>query len=136
MYFHFWILHTFGFIDDLITINNKWWWWWMMIMNWFCGIPDRRKTFSLIYSLEHRQRSSPSHICDTLRVGFEAAKNLSSGLAGWSCAVVKIEHFQKNIQYIYKISDIIRCHINQLLLDLKRFTQQYLQKYSEYVRRQ
>lgn len=101
MYFHFLILRTFGFIDDLITINNKWWWWWMMIMNWFCGMPDRQKTFSLIYSLEHRQRSSPSRICDTLRVGFEAAKNLNSGLAGWSCAVVKIEHFQKNIQYIY-----------------------------------
>ena len=40
----------------------------------FCGMVDRRKTFSLISRRDHCQRSSPS------RTGFEAAQNLSSGL--------------------------------------------------------
>ena len=52
----------------------------MMMMNFFCGLVDRRKTFSLISSQAHRQRSSPLRIFDTPRVGFEPAQNLSSGL--------------------------------------------------------
>ena len=59
-----------------------------MMMNCFCGMVDRRKTFSLISSRDHCQRSSPSRISDTPRVGFEPAQNLSSGLVEWSCAVV------------------------------------------------
>ena len=46
----------------------------------FCGMADRRKVFSLISSLDHCQRSSPSHISDTSRAGFEPARNLSSDL--------------------------------------------------------
>ena len=60
----------------------------MMLMNCFCGMVDRRKTFSLISSLDHYQRSSPSRISDTPWAGFEPAQNLSSGLVEWSCAVV------------------------------------------------
>ena len=60
----------------------------MMMMNCFCGMVDRRKTFSLISSWDHCQRSSPSRISDTPRAGFEAAQNLSSGLVERSCAVV------------------------------------------------
>ena len=52
----------------------------MMMMNCFCGMVDRRKTFSLISSWDHCQRSSPSRISDTPRAGFETAQNLSSGL--------------------------------------------------------
>ena len=52
----------------------------MMIMNCFCGMVDRRKMISLISSLGHCQRSSPSRISDTLGAGFEPAQNLSSGL--------------------------------------------------------
>ena len=37
----------------------------MMMMNCFCGMVDRRKTFSLISSRDHCQRSSPSRISDT-----------------------------------------------------------------------
>ena len=59
----------------------------MMMMNCFCGLVDRRKTFSLISSQAHRQRSSPLRISDTPRVGFEPTQNLSSGLVEWSCAV-------------------------------------------------
>ena len=44
----------------------------------FCGTVDRQKTFSLISSRDHCQRSSPSRISDTLRA-FEPAQNLSSG---------------------------------------------------------
>ena len=43
---------------------------------------------SLISSRVHCQRSSPLLIADTLQAGFEPAKNLSSGLVEWSCAVV------------------------------------------------
>ena len=37
----------------------------MMIMNCFCGMVDRRKTFSLISSLDYSHWSSPSWISDT-----------------------------------------------------------------------
>ena len=57
-------------------------------MNCFCGMVDGRKTFSLISSQDHCQRSSPSRISDTPRAGFEPAQNLSSGFVEWSCAVV------------------------------------------------
>ena len=48
--------------------------------NCFCDMVDQRKAFSLISSRDHCQRSSPSRISDTPRVGFEPAQNLSSGL--------------------------------------------------------
>ena len=51
----------------------------LMMMNCFCGMTDRRKAFSSISSRDHRQRSSPSRICDTLQAGFEPVQNLSSG---------------------------------------------------------
>ena len=60
----------------------------MMMMNYFCGMVDRWKTFSLISSQDHCQRSSSSGISDTPRQRFETAQNLSSGLVEWSCAVV------------------------------------------------
>ena len=60
----------------------------MMMMNCFCGMVDRQKALSLISSRDHCQRSSPSWISETLRVGFEPAQNLSSGFVEWSCAVV------------------------------------------------
>ena len=60
----------------------------MTMMNCFCGMVDRRKAFSLISSRDHCQRSSPSRISHTPRAGFEPAKNLSSGLNEWICAVV------------------------------------------------
>ena len=60
----------------------------MMMMNCFCGMVDWRKAFSLIFSRDHCQRSSPSRISDTPRAGFEPAQNLSSGLVEWSCVAV------------------------------------------------
>ena len=58
------------------------------LMNYFCGMVDRRKAISLISSRNHCQRSSPSRISDMPRTVFEPAQNLSLGLVGWSCAVV------------------------------------------------
>ena len=58
------------------------------LVNYFCGMVDRRKAISLISSRNHCQRSSPSRISDMPRTGFEPAQNLSLGLVGWSCAVV------------------------------------------------
>ena len=52
----------------------------MMMKNYFCGMVDRQKAFSLISSQDHCQKSSPSQISDMLRAGFEPAQNLSSGL--------------------------------------------------------
>ena len=60
----------------------------MMMMNCFCRMVGRRKTFSIISSQDHCHRSSPSWISDTPQVGFEPAHNLSSGFVGWSCAVM------------------------------------------------
>ena len=51
----------------------------MMMKNCFCGIVNRRKTFSLISSRDHCQRSSPSRISDTPQSGFEPVQNLGSG---------------------------------------------------------
>ena len=60
----------------------------MMKMNWFCGMVDQRRAFSLISSRDHCHRSSPSRISDTPRSEFEPAQNLSSGFDKRSCAVV------------------------------------------------
>ena len=83
-------LHFFSLFGHLPT--NKvlyhavfwwWWWWWIVFV-----VVDRRKTFSLISSQDHCQRSPSLRISDTLRAGFKPAQNLSSGLVEWSCAVV------------------------------------------------
>ena len=60
----------------------------MMMMNYFCGMVDQRKMFSLISSQDHRQRFSPLQISNTPQVGFEPARNLSSSFVEWSCVVV------------------------------------------------
>ena len=60
----------------------------MMMMNCFCGLVDRRKTFNLISSRDHFQRLSPSRIFDTPGARYEPAKNQSSGFVEWSCAAV------------------------------------------------
>ena len=51
----------------------------IMMMKCFYGMIDRGRAFSLISSRDHYQRSSPSRISDTLRVGFKPAQNLSRG---------------------------------------------------------
>ena len=49
-----------------------------MMMNFLCGMVDRRKAFSLISSWDHCQRSSPLQISNKSQAGFEPAQNLSS----------------------------------------------------------
>ena len=53
----------------------------LMRINFFCGMVDQRKTFSLISSWDHCQRSSPSRISNMPQAGFEPVQSLSSGLA-------------------------------------------------------
>ena len=60
----------------------------MKMMNCFCGMVDRRKVFSLIYSRDHFQRSSPLSNSNTPWTGFEPAQNLISGIVKWGGAVV------------------------------------------------
>ena len=50
------------------------------LMNFFCGMVDRQKAFSLIFSWDHCQGSSPMRISDMPRAGFEPTQNLGSGL--------------------------------------------------------
>ena len=45
-----------------------------------CGMVDRRKTFSLISSLEYCQGFSQSRIFNIARAGREPVQNLSSGV--------------------------------------------------------
>ena len=59
-----------------------------MMMNYFCGMVERRKPFSLISSRVYCQRSSPSRISDMPRAGSEPAQSMSSGFAELSSAVV------------------------------------------------
>ena len=58
----------------------------IMIMNCFCGMVDRQKAFSLIFNLNHCQKSTPSRICDTPRDAFQPAQNLS--FAEWRAVVI------------------------------------------------
>ena len=58
------------------------------MMNCFCGMVDRRKVFSLIYSRDHFQRSSLLSNSNTPWTGFEPAQNLISGIVKWGGAVV------------------------------------------------
>ena len=73
----------------------------------FCGMVDQRKTFSLIFSLDHcRQRFSQSWISDKPRAGFELVQNLSSGFVEWSCAVVipTSRHYYYHNCHYYRVA--------------------------------
>ena len=61
-----------------------------MLMNYFCGMVDRRKKFSINSNRDHchYQRSSPLWISDTSQAGFESSHNPSSGFVEWNCVVV------------------------------------------------
>ena len=74
-----------------------------MMINCFCCMVDRRKTFSLISRRDHCRRPSPSRISDTLWAGFEPAQSLSSGFVGWSCAVVITTTPQRLNQLIFML---------------------------------
>ena len=74
-------------------LNSKFYGWWyissiILMMDWFCGMVDWQKSFSLISSWDHCQRSSPSRISIILQAGFEPAQNLSSGFVESNCAIV------------------------------------------------
>ena len=62
----------------------------IMMTNCFCGMVHRRKTFSLIYSRDHCQRSSPSRVSNTPQAEFEHAQNLSSGFIEKSCSAFDV----------------------------------------------
>ena len=57
----------------------------MMMMNRFCGMVDRRKTFSLISTWNYSQRFSPSQISNRPRTGVQPA---SAAFSEWSCVAV------------------------------------------------
>ena len=61
-------------------------------MNCFCGMVDRRKTFSRIPNRDHCQKFSQSEISNMLRARFELAQNLSSDFVEGSCVVVAPLH--------------------------------------------
>ena len=60
---------TFSFINNFFV----------GLMNYFCGMVDPRKAFSLISRWGLCQRSSPSEISDMPCAGLEPAQNLTSG---------------------------------------------------------
>ena len=60
----------------------------MIMLNYFSGIVGRQKTFCLISSRDHCQRSSPLHISNTPGAGFDTAWNLSLTFFEWRFAVV------------------------------------------------
>ena len=69
-------IHNFSSQNILIPNHELNW-----IDEFFCGMVDWQKAFSLISSWGHCQRSSPSRISNTPRAGFEPAQNLSSGFS-------------------------------------------------------
>ena len=60
----------------------------MMMLNCFSSIFDRQKTFCLISSRDHCQRSPPLHISNTPGAGFNTAWNLTLSFFEWRFAVV------------------------------------------------
>ena len=68
----------------------------MMIINCFCGMVDRRKTFSRISSRDHSQISSLLQILNTREARFEPAQNLSSEFFWKSCAYRQPLHHGAN----------------------------------------
>ena len=81
------------------------------MMSCFCGMVDRRKTFRLIFSRDHSQRSSPSRISHTSGVWYECAQNLSPGVFEWSCTVVMTTKPRRH-------SYVIRSHSTNFLQGL------------------
>ena len=65
-FIHFYILDHIIFYDEL--------------MNYFCGIGDRRKVLKPTSNRDHDQSFSPSQTCDNPQAGFQSAQNLSSDL--------------------------------------------------------
>ena len=80
-------LFFFSFFFICNNEGNSFLWRWI-ILNCVCGMVDRRKAFSLVFSRDHCQRSSPSLISNMSRAGLEPAQNLSSGLFEWNCAIL------------------------------------------------
>ena len=92
----------------------------LMMVNYFCGIVDRRKAFSLFSSRDHCQRFSPSLISDTPLAGFGPAPSLSSGFDEWSFAVV----ITTTITWIDNICRHVRIKATNYF---KHFNSQYLE---------
>ena len=88
----------------------------MIVMNCFCEKVDRRKTFSVISSQDHCQRSLPSQISNALQAGLEPAQNLSWGFVKWSCIVVITTTPQSAVtsSKLYKLYLILKYKINCL----------------------
>ena len=75
------------------------------LMNYFCGLVDRRVASSLVFSQEQCQRFSPSQISDMLRAEFEHAQNLSSGFASRLFErFISFKYFTLLIHFKYIIS--------------------------------
>ena len=74
---------TFRNLEEAITMMMK-------MMNYFCGMVDQRKGYSLISVRDHYQKSSPSWISDPARARFQPSQNLSSGFVEWRCTVMII----------------------------------------------
>ena len=55
------------------------------VINYFCGMVDGCKAFSLISSRDHCQRASSLQIFDMRCAGLESVQNLSSGFVEWIC---------------------------------------------------
>ena len=71
----------------------------------FCGMFDRRKAFSLISSRGHCQRSLPCRISDTQGAGFKPPQNPTLGFADRSCAVVTTTTPLRHRFFIGKITE-------------------------------
>ena len=98
---------------EIVTTWWWWWWWWCwwFMIDCFCGMVDRRKVLSLISSLEHCQRFSPSRISDTSRAGFEPAQNLSLRFVEWSCALVITTTPRRNQLIVTLTTTIFYCYV-------------------------
>ena len=93
----------------------------MMIMNYFCGVVDRRKALSLIF----QPYFSPSQISDTPRAEFES----TFMLCGMKWCSSDKHYIATPLRQIYVLSpgDISRSSISPIfsrIVDLKNFLQE------------
>ena len=120
LFVYLWVLFRCCFFFHDAHLSN-----WLILMNCFCGMVKRRKPLSLVSNWDHCQRSSPSRISDTMRLGLEPVQSLSSGFVEWSCAVV-ITNMALTFDNLYRCLRVTRPSITLKGLGWKVITETYL----------
>ena len=99
----------------------------MMMMNCLCGMVDRQKTFNLISSRDHCQRSSPSQISDTPRFLTQLGPIFFGGGLGNKCSNKRPIEVKCSPQVALRYPNTLKCR--PYLLSISNEKNNYLMQY-------